>query len=255
MATLGLRRPGEQVSTLTSGTCPPPGFLPNALRYILIVKHIENSRIEGQNRSLFCPDELGGGLWPLIQCQRHSRWMLSMILAARDIAVNVRSVQNTDPSSKDGKPPKRHSSGFLVDAGAKPVVGKPSPWFPLASSCNRTPEEALDRRIGASKVQSFHSSELGFSLLFLSCKKARRRVGEAISGLDIWERLLLTRNADVNLIQTIGDSSPMVGVACSRNSGLCNACRSERLASTSLDAGISVGVHGLTLTPHQRLWD
>ncbi|MQL96613.1 hypothetical protein Taro_029293, partial [Colocasia esculenta] len=32
MATLGLRRLGEQVSTLTSGTCPPPGFPPNALR-------------------------------------------------------------------------------------------------------------------------------------------------------------------------------------------------------------------------------
>ncbi|MQL95727.1 hypothetical protein Taro_028388 [Colocasia esculenta] len=32
-------------------------------------------------------------------------------------------------------------------------------------------------------------------------------------------------------------------LACSRNSGLCNACRSEKLASTSLDAGVSVGVH------------
>ena len=32
MATLGLRRPGEQVSTLTSGTCPPPEFPSNALR-------------------------------------------------------------------------------------------------------------------------------------------------------------------------------------------------------------------------------
>ncbi|MQL97858.1 hypothetical protein Taro_030554, partial [Colocasia esculenta] len=32
MATLGMRRLGEQVSTLTSGTCPPPGFPPNALR-------------------------------------------------------------------------------------------------------------------------------------------------------------------------------------------------------------------------------
>ncbi|MQL70331.1 hypothetical protein Taro_002640 [Colocasia esculenta] len=32
MTTLGLRRLGEQVSTLTSGTCPPPGFPPNALR-------------------------------------------------------------------------------------------------------------------------------------------------------------------------------------------------------------------------------
>ncbi|MQL77591.1 hypothetical protein Taro_009997, partial [Colocasia esculenta] len=37
MATLGLRRPGEQVSTLTSGTCPPPGFPPNALRTKTIV--------------------------------------------------------------------------------------------------------------------------------------------------------------------------------------------------------------------------
>ncbi|MQL68461.1 hypothetical protein Taro_000738 [Colocasia esculenta] len=34
-------------------------------------------------------------------------------------------------------------------------------------------------------------------------------------------------------------------LACSRNSGLCNACRSEKLASTSLDAGLSVGVHGV----------
>ncbi|MQM11086.1 hypothetical protein Taro_043989 [Colocasia esculenta] len=39
------------------------------------------------------------------------------------------------------------------------------------------------------------------------------------------------------------DSTPMGELACSRNSGLCNACRSEKLASTSLDAGLSVGVH------------
>ncbi|MQL88611.1 hypothetical protein Taro_021175 [Colocasia esculenta] len=76
-------------------------------------------------------------------------------------------------------PPRSPPSGFLVDASAQPVVGKPSPWFPLASSCSRTPDEALDRRIGASKVQSLHNSELG----------------------------------------------------------------SEKLASTSLDTGISVGVH------------
>ncbi|MQM00456.1 hypothetical protein Taro_033191 [Colocasia esculenta] len=35
----------------------------------------------------------------------------------------------------------------------------------------------------------------------------------------------------------------MVGVACSRDFRLCNACKPEKLASTSLDAGISVGVH------------
>ncbi|MQM22257.1 hypothetical protein Taro_055307 [Colocasia esculenta] len=116
------------------------------------------------------------------------------------IVVNARSVQNTDPSYKDGvhskgikslvklslgcpkKPPKRHSSGFLVDAGAQPVVEKPSPWFPLASSCSRTPDEALDRRIKASKTQSLHSSELGFLSSSSLVKKARRRVGGANFG-------------------------------------------------------------------------
>ena len=34
VTTLGLRRPGEQVSTLTSGTCPPPRFHPNTLRIL-----------------------------------------------------------------------------------------------------------------------------------------------------------------------------------------------------------------------------
>ncbi|MQL85744.1 hypothetical protein Taro_018285, partial [Colocasia esculenta] len=37
--------------------------------------------------SLFCPEELGGGLWPLTQGQRHGRWTPSMIWASRDLAV------------------------------------------------------------------------------------------------------------------------------------------------------------------------
>ncbi|MQL94529.1 hypothetical protein Taro_027187, partial [Colocasia esculenta] len=53
------------------------------------------------------------------------------------------------------------------------------------------------------------------------------------------------KRGDKMAFQTVGDSSPMVGVAYFRNSGLCNACRSEKLASTLLDVGISVGVHGV----------
>ncbi|MQL79114.1 hypothetical protein Taro_011553 [Colocasia esculenta] len=61
--------------------------------------------------------------------------------------------------------------------------------------------------------------------------------------LYIGEGVLLSRRGDKMAFQTVGDSSPMVGVACFRNFRLCNACRSEKLASTSLDAGVSVGVH------------
>ncbi|MQL68056.1 hypothetical protein Taro_000300 [Colocasia esculenta] len=39
---------------------------------------------------------------------------------------------------------------------------------------------------------------------------------------------------------------------CFQNFWLCNACRSEKSASTSLDARISVGVLGWTLTPPRR---
>ncbi|MQM12536.1 hypothetical protein Taro_045455 [Colocasia esculenta] len=49
----------------------------------------EDPRIEGQNRSLFCPEELGGGLWPLTQCQRHGRWTPSIISASSDLAVDA----------------------------------------------------------------------------------------------------------------------------------------------------------------------
>ncbi|MQM19794.1 hypothetical protein Taro_052809 [Colocasia esculenta] len=110
MATLGLRRPGEQVSTLTSGTCPPPEFPPNALR---VTTHCTFS----------------GGLFP-----------------------------DTVPL------PSAEAVSHLAQVG-----------------------------------QEGH--------------------------------------------QTVGDSSPMGELACSWNSGLCNSCRSEKLASTSLDAGLSVGIH------------
>ncbi|MQM05010.1 hypothetical protein Taro_037817 [Colocasia esculenta] len=53
-------------------------------------------------------------------------------------------------------------------------------------------------------------------------------------------------------LRPLGDSSPMGELPWFRNFWLCNACRSEKLASISLDAGISVGVHGWTLTPHRR---
>ncbi|MQM04992.1 hypothetical protein Taro_037798 [Colocasia esculenta] len=52
----------------------------------------------GQNSSLFCPEELGGGLWLLTQGQRHGRWTPSMIWASRDLAVESGLCRNTDPS-------------------------------------------------------------------------------------------------------------------------------------------------------------
>ncbi|MQL77776.1 hypothetical protein Taro_010184 [Colocasia esculenta] len=44
----------------------------------------------------------------------------------------------------------------------------------------------------------------------------------------------------------------MVGLPCFRSLQLCCACRPERLASISLDAGVSIGVHVWTLTLAQR---
>ncbi|MQL84056.1 hypothetical protein Taro_016553 [Colocasia esculenta] len=44
----------------------------------------------------------------------------------------------------------------------------------------------------------------------------------------------------------------MEAMPCSRIFWLCNACRSEKLASRSLDAGASVGVHVWTLTLAQQ---
>ncbi|MQL89259.1 hypothetical protein Taro_021832 [Colocasia esculenta] len=168
-------------------------------QYILIMKHIENNRIGGQNRLLFCPDELGGGLWPLIQGQRHSRWTLSMILATRDFAVNG-SVK-------------------------------------LSLGCPKKLLEMLDS---------------GFLSELQCLPRVKRGVGEADSGLDIWERLLSHAGGDKMCFRPLGDISPMGELPCFRNFRLFCACRPEKLASTSLDAGISVGVHGWTLTPHRR---
>ncbi|MQM02253.1 hypothetical protein Taro_035019 [Colocasia esculenta] len=105
---------------------------------------------------------------------------------------------------------RRAMRGFhVLHGGAEPVVGKPPPWFPLASSCSRTPDGALDRRFGAFKNQSLHSSELGSSSSFSLVKRQREGLGSRFGP--------------------------------------------EKLASTSLDAGISVGVHGWMLTPHRRV--
>ncbi|MQL72674.1 hypothetical protein Taro_005019 [Colocasia esculenta] len=46
-------------------------------------------------------------------------------------------------------------------------------------------------------------------------------------------------------LRPLGDSSPMGELPWFRNFWLCNACRSEKLSSISLDTGISVGVHGV----------
>ena len=54
----------------------------------------------GQNSSLFCPEELGGGLWLLTQGQRHGRWTPSSSQASRDLAVESGLCRNTDPSSE-----------------------------------------------------------------------------------------------------------------------------------------------------------
>ncbi|MQL78625.1 hypothetical protein Taro_011055 [Colocasia esculenta] len=116
-------------------------------------------------------------------------------------------------------------SGFLVDAGAEPVVGKPPPWFPLASSCSRAPDGALDRRFGAFKNQSLHSSELGSSSSFSLVKRQREGLGADL-GLDIWERLLSHSQGDKMALRAVGDSSPMGELPCFRNLLLCNACRS-----------------------------
>ncbi|MQM17771.1 hypothetical protein Taro_050747 [Colocasia esculenta] len=64
--------------------------------------------------SLFCPEELGGGLWPLTQCRRHGRWTPSIISASSDLAVNAGLCRNTDPSSQ-----------VWVNVLVKPSLGSP----------------------------------------------------------------------------------------------------------------------------------
>ena len=81
----------------------------------------------------------------------------------------------------------------------------------------------------------------------------KRGVGEGRSGFRHMGRPLSHSQGDKMALRAVGDSSPMGELPCFRNFWLCNACRSEKSASTSLDARISVGVHGWTLTPPQRL--
>ncbi|MQM21112.1 hypothetical protein Taro_054146, partial [Colocasia esculenta] len=92
---------------------------------------------------------------------------------------------------------------------AEPVVGKPPPWFPLAFSCSRTPDGALDRR----------GKEKGWG---------------ADSSLDIWERLLSHSQGDKMALRAVGDSSPMGELPCFRNFWLCNACRGRAAITAQL---------------------
>ncbi|MQM02287.1 hypothetical protein Taro_035053 [Colocasia esculenta] len=50
----------------------------------------------------------------------------------------------------------------------------------------------------------------------------------------------------------VGGHPPMVAMPCFRRQQLCCACRAEKLAFRSLDAGASAGVHVWTLTLAQR---
>ena len=150
-------------------------------------------------------------------------------------------------------PPRSPSSGLLDDLHSKEMSGRPSSMIPLASSCSRTPDKASEVRILGCQDGVFSQSEIGFSPLVSLLQKGEERGWGANSGLDIWERLLSHSQGHKMALRSVGDSSPMGELPCFQNFWLCNACRSEKLASTSLDAGISVGVHRWTLTPHRRL--
>ncbi|MQL95606.1 hypothetical protein Taro_028273 [Colocasia esculenta] len=113
------------------------------------------------------------------------------------------------------------SSRFLTNVDTKEKSGKPSLMLQLSPSYCRWPD--------------------GF--FFFSLQRAKEGFSGCKGGLYIEERISPLMQVGQEGHQTVGDSSPMSELACSRNSGLCNACRSEKLASTSLDARVSVGVH------------
>ncbi|MQM03588.1 hypothetical protein Taro_036375 [Colocasia esculenta] len=61
------------------------------------------------------------------------------------------------------KPPKHHSSWFLVDLLSRLGSGKPSSMLQLAPGCCRWPDEAPIRRIKACKVRFFSQKERDLS--------------------------------------------------------------------------------------------
>ncbi|MQL80282.1 hypothetical protein Taro_012729 [Colocasia esculenta] len=77
MTTLGLRRPGEQVSTLTSGICPPPGFPPNALRVVTVTWEphprapVRGSSLAGESTRVTDSEKRGKrwGQWRRVVCR------------------------------------------------------------------------------------------------------------------------------------------------------------------------------------------
>ncbi|MQL87612.1 hypothetical protein Taro_020145, partial [Colocasia esculenta] len=151
------------------------------------------------------------------------------------------------------RPPRSPSSGLLGDLHSKETSGRSSPSVQLASCRGRWPDSASKGQIFGCKVGVFSQLPLGFFSSYFSLAKGEERVGEGRSGFNIWERPLSHSQGDKMALRAVGDSSPMGELPCFWNFGLCNACRSEKSASTSLDARISVGVHGWTLTPPQRL--
>ncbi|MQL89635.1 hypothetical protein Taro_022219, partial [Colocasia esculenta] len=133
-------------------------------------------------------EELGGGLWPLTQGQRHGQWTPSMISASVDLAVNAGSRVLVKPSlGSPKKPPNELSSGFLSE-----IHNKLRP--------ERLASISLDARISV--------------------------------GVHVWT-LTPAQRPVVDAKMAFGQ-------------------KPERLASISLDARISVGVHVWMLTPAQR---
>ncbi|MQL86998.1 hypothetical protein Taro_019535 [Colocasia esculenta] len=80
--------------------------------------------------SLFCPEELGSGLWPLTQGQRHGRWTPSIISASIDLAVNPgeEKLGKTDPVLTCGR---GFSPTHKGDKTALRAVGDSSPMAEL----------------------------------------------------------------------------------------------------------------------------
>ncbi|MQM12653.1 hypothetical protein Taro_045570, partial [Colocasia esculenta] len=105
------------------------------------------------------------------------------------------------------KPPKHHSSGFLVDLQSRLESGKPSSRLQLASSCCRSPDELQSAR---SKHANFRRRGLGYPGGVMGCLIA------------------------------VGDFSPMVGLACPRNFEVCNACSGAIAFDTTVLTSLNV---------------
>ncbi|MQL68196.1 hypothetical protein Taro_000452, partial [Colocasia esculenta] len=150
--------------------------------------HIEINVEEGQNSSLFCPEELGGSLWPLTQGQRHGRWTPIMIWASMDLAVESGLCRNTDPSFETWgsvktslgspkkvaeRPPRSPSSGFLDVLHSKGSMGKLSPLLQLPPCRGRWPDQPPGVGFLGAKQQTNKNSHTTCQGILLRTKRAR----------------------------------------------------------------------------------